>query len=172
MGLDSLPVVFGVDKAKWICAASIDLTQLAVAAYLALIGETIYAEVLVGLVVPQMVLQVAPPRDAWMPLGAARPINSIRRCVARDCTCSATRSSTTSSTKRARSRSSCSASSRPPSRAPTPGSRLARHTETCMRVSTHVLYARRARRARGATLGAALGAAAGPTAARVAPRSS
>ena len=72
MGLDSLPVVFGVDKAKWICAASIDLTQLAVAAYLALIGETIYAEVLVGLVVPQMVLQVAPPRDACMPLGARR----------------------------------------------------------------------------------------------------
>ena len=67
MGLDSLPVVFGVDKAKWICAASIDLTQLAVAAYLALIGETIYAEVLVGLVVPQMVLQVAQPRDACMP---------------------------------------------------------------------------------------------------------
>ena len=57
MGLDSLPVVFGVDKAKWICAASIDLTQLAVAAYLALIGETIYAEVLLGLIIPQMVLQ-------------------------------------------------------------------------------------------------------------------
>ena len=62
-------------------------------------------------------------------LGATRPINSIRRRVARDCTCSATRSSMTSSTKRARSRSSCSAFSRPPSRAPTPGSRLTWHVE-------------------------------------------
>jgi chlorophyll synthase len=27
----SLPVAFGINTAKWICAASIDLTQLAVA---------------------------------------------------------------------------------------------------------------------------------------------
>lgn len=57
MGLRSLPVVFGVDKAKWICAASIDVTQLGVALYLAAVGETIYAEVLLGLIIPQMILQ-------------------------------------------------------------------------------------------------------------------
>merc|ERR1712217_555532 len=34
MGMQSLPVAFGIDKAKWICVASIDATQLAVAAFL------------------------------------------------------------------------------------------------------------------------------------------
>jgi hypothetical protein len=34
--MNSLPVAFGVDKAKLICVASIDLTQLGVAAY---VGE-------------------------------------------------------------------------------------------------------------------------------------
>ena len=33
MGLMSLPVAFGVEKAKWICVGSIDATQLAVAGY-------------------------------------------------------------------------------------------------------------------------------------------
>jgi 4-hydroxybenzoate polyprenyltransferase len=28
MGLQSLPVAFGVDTAKWICVASIDITQV------------------------------------------------------------------------------------------------------------------------------------------------
>ena len=50
----SLPVAFGIDKAKWICVASIDVTQLAVAAYLYAIGETTFALVLTGLVLPQM----------------------------------------------------------------------------------------------------------------------
>lgn len=54
----SLPVAFGIDKAKWICVASIDLTQLAVALYLLAIGETLYAQILAGLVVPQMVSQI------------------------------------------------------------------------------------------------------------------
>jgi chlorophyll synthase len=31
MGLMSLPVAFGIEKAKWICVGSIDATQLAVA---------------------------------------------------------------------------------------------------------------------------------------------
>jgi chlorophyll/bacteriochlorophyll a synthase len=34
MGLQSLPVAFGVDTAKWICVSTIDVTQLGVAAYL------------------------------------------------------------------------------------------------------------------------------------------
>lgn len=57
MGLMSLPVQFGVDKAKWICAGTIDITQLGVAAYLFSIGETTYASILVGLILPQMYLQ-------------------------------------------------------------------------------------------------------------------
>ena len=55
MGMQSLPVAFGVDTAKWICAASIDVTQLAVAAYLfAGLHENIYAAVLLALVLPQV----------------------------------------------------------------------------------------------------------------------
>jgi len=57
MGLQSLPVAFGVDTAKWICAGSIDITQLGVAAYLYSIGETTYANILLGLVLPQIFLQ-------------------------------------------------------------------------------------------------------------------
>lgn len=54
----SLPVAFGIDKAKWICVASIDVTQLGVAAYLYAIGETTFALVLFGLVLPQMFSQL------------------------------------------------------------------------------------------------------------------
>jgi chlorophyll synthase len=58
MGMQSLPVAFGVDTAKWICAASIDVTQLAVAAYLfAGLHENIYAAVLLALVLPQIFFQ-------------------------------------------------------------------------------------------------------------------
>jgi len=57
LGLQSLPVQFGVDKAKWICVGTIDVTQLAVAGYLAAIGETTYAAVLFGLILPQIYLQ-------------------------------------------------------------------------------------------------------------------
>ena len=58
MGLNSLPVAFGVDTAKYICAASIDITQLGVAAYLfAGLHEPIYAAVLLGLILPQIWFQ-------------------------------------------------------------------------------------------------------------------
>jgi chlorophyll synthase len=57
MGLNSLPVAFGVDGAKYICAASVTLTQLGVAAYLYTIGETAYAAVLMGLLLPQVYFQ-------------------------------------------------------------------------------------------------------------------
>ncbi|GAQ90364.1 chlorophyll synthase [Klebsormidium nitens] len=57
MGLNSLPVAFGVDTAKWICVASIDATQLSVAAYLAATGQTTYAAVLLGLILPQIFFQ-------------------------------------------------------------------------------------------------------------------
>jgi len=58
LGMNSLPVAFGIDTAKWICVASIDVTQLGVAAYLWAIGETTYALVLFGLVLPQMFSQI------------------------------------------------------------------------------------------------------------------
>lgn len=57
LGLQSLPVAFGVDTAKWLTVGTIDLTQLAVAAYLYSIGETTYALVLLGLIAPQMFFQ-------------------------------------------------------------------------------------------------------------------
>jgi chlorophyll synthase len=57
MGLNSLPVQFGIEKAKYLCAASIDVTQLAVAAYLYAVGETTYAAILLGLILPQIYLQ-------------------------------------------------------------------------------------------------------------------
>lgn len=56
-GLMSLPVAFGVEKAKWICVGSIDATQLAVAGYLRLIGEVGYSNVLVALIFPQIFFQ-------------------------------------------------------------------------------------------------------------------
>ena len=57
MGLQSLPVAFGIDTAKWLTVATIDLTQLCVAAYLYSIGETSYAAVLLGLIAPQVFFQ-------------------------------------------------------------------------------------------------------------------
>jgi len=57
LGLESLPVAFGIDTAKWICAGSVTLTQLGVAAYLQSIGESTYAAIILGLVLPQMYFQ-------------------------------------------------------------------------------------------------------------------
>jgi len=59
MGLNSLPVAFGVDTAKYICVGSIDITQLGVAAYLAFgLHENTYAAILLALVLPQIFFQV------------------------------------------------------------------------------------------------------------------
>eukprot|EP00571_Detonula_confervacea_P016397 CAMPEP_0172303690 /NCGR_PEP_ID=MMETSP1058-20130122/5201_1 /TAXON_ID=83371 /ORGANISM="Detonula confervacea, Strain CCMP 353" /LENGTH=409 /DNA_ID=CAMNT_0013014621 /DNA_START=24 /DNA_END=1253 /DNA_ORIENTATION=- len=58
MGLNSLPVAFGMDGAKYICAGSVTLTQLGVAAYLQTIGESTYAAILLGLLLPQIYFQV------------------------------------------------------------------------------------------------------------------
>ncbi|KAL3680904.1 hypothetical protein R1sor_023860 [Riccia sorocarpa] len=57
MGLQSLPVAFGVDTAKWICAGTIDFTQLGVAAYLFAQGKTTYGLILLALIAPQIVFQ-------------------------------------------------------------------------------------------------------------------
>uniref|UniRef100_A0A7S2R4N2 Chlorophyll synthase n=1 Tax=Rhizochromulina marina TaxID=1034831 RepID=A0A7S2R4N2_9STRA len=58
LGMNSLPVAFGVDTAKYICVGTIDVTQLGVAAYLFSIGETTYASILLGLILPQMFFQL------------------------------------------------------------------------------------------------------------------
>jgi chlorophyll synthase len=48
-----------VDTAKYICVSTIDVTQLGVAAYLALgLHQNIYALVLLGLTLPQMFFQL------------------------------------------------------------------------------------------------------------------
>ena len=39
LGLQSLPVAFGIEKAKWLTVATIDITQVAVAGYLYYIGH-------------------------------------------------------------------------------------------------------------------------------------
>jgi chlorophyll/bacteriochlorophyll a synthase len=57
MGLNSLPVAFGVDGAKYICAGAVTLTQLGVAAYLYGIGEPYYALALLALILPQVYFQ-------------------------------------------------------------------------------------------------------------------
>jgi len=58
LGLQSLPVAFGVDTAKYLTVGLIDATQLAVAAYLFSIGETTYACVLLALIAPQVFFQL------------------------------------------------------------------------------------------------------------------
>merc|ERR1712127_677079 len=57
MGLESLPVAFGVDGAKWICAGSLTATQLGIAGYLYSIGESTYAAILLALILPQVYFQ-------------------------------------------------------------------------------------------------------------------
>lgn len=59
MGLQSLPVAFGVDTAKWICVTSIDVTQLGIAAYLAFgLDEPIYGAIVLALTLPQIYAQI------------------------------------------------------------------------------------------------------------------
>ena len=57
-GLQSLPVAFGIETAKWICCVSIDATQLGIAAYLAFgLHEPVYGAVLLALIAPQVFAQ-------------------------------------------------------------------------------------------------------------------
>ena len=56
-GLKSLPVMFGVNTAAWICVLMIDLFQGAIAGYLVYIHENLYASILVLLIIPQIVFQ-------------------------------------------------------------------------------------------------------------------
>ncbi|PPS40932.1 chlorophyll synthase ChlG [Chroococcidiopsis sp. TS-821] len=57
LGLKSLPVMFGVNTAAWICVAMIDLFQAGIAAYLISIGENLYGAILLLLLIPQITFQ-------------------------------------------------------------------------------------------------------------------
>jgi chlorophyll/bacteriochlorophyll a synthase len=57
-GMQSLPVMFGIDKAKWITVGTIDIFQLLVAFVLFGAGEKAYAAAIVALVAPQIYLQL------------------------------------------------------------------------------------------------------------------
>ncbi|KAH9673049.1 chlorophyll synthase [Citrus sinensis] len=59
MGLQSLPVAFGPETAKWICVGAIDITQISVAGYLLGAGKPYYALALLALIVPQIVFQAS-----------------------------------------------------------------------------------------------------------------
>jgi chlorophyll synthase len=57
LGLKSLPVMFGVSAAAWICVLMIDIFQAGVAAYLIGIQQNLYAVILVLLIIPQITFQ-------------------------------------------------------------------------------------------------------------------
>ena len=57
LGLQSLPVVFGVTKAAWICVLMIDVFQSGVAAYLMSVHQNLYATLLILLIIPQITFQ-------------------------------------------------------------------------------------------------------------------
>ena len=57
LGLKSLPVMFGVTTAAWICVIMIDTFQAGIAGYLIFIHENLYAAILFLLVIPQIVFQ-------------------------------------------------------------------------------------------------------------------
>lgn len=56
-GLKSIPVMYGFNTAKYIVMLSQDLPQVAVAAYLYSIGESMHAYILLLLLVPQIYFQ-------------------------------------------------------------------------------------------------------------------
>ena len=61
LGLQSLPVAFGIERASWISVAMIDGFQLAMVAVLIAIGQRFAAVLLVLLIIPQITFQ-----DIWL----------------------------------------------------------------------------------------------------------
>ena len=57
LGLKSLPVMFGVGTAAWICVLMIDIFQAGMAAYLIAIHKNIYAILLILMIIPQITFQ-------------------------------------------------------------------------------------------------------------------
>ena len=57
MSLPTLPVMFGIQSAAWICVLMIDLFQAGIAGYLISIQQNLYAAILLLLVIPQITFQ-------------------------------------------------------------------------------------------------------------------
>ncbi|MEM6591695.1 MAG: chlorophyll synthase ChlG [Cyanobacteria bacterium P01_C01_bin.73] len=57
LGLQSLPVMFGITTAAWICVLMIDVFQGGIAAYLMGIHQNLYAVLLILLIIPQITFQ-------------------------------------------------------------------------------------------------------------------
>lgn len=57
LGLKSLPVMFGITTAAWICVFMIDVFQGGIAAYLMAIHQNLYAVLLILLIIPQITFQ-------------------------------------------------------------------------------------------------------------------
>ncbi|PSF39297.1 chlorophyll synthase ChlG [Aphanothece hegewaldii CCALA 016] len=57
LGLKSLPVMFGITTAAWICVIMIDLFQAGIAGYLISIDQRLYATILLLLIIPQITFQ-------------------------------------------------------------------------------------------------------------------
>ncbi|MGI0493036.1 chlorophyll synthase ChlG [Alkalinema pantanalense CENA528] len=57
LGLKSLPVMFGITTAAWICVLMIDIFQIGVAGYLMSIHQNLYATILLLFVIPQITFQ-------------------------------------------------------------------------------------------------------------------
>lgn len=57
LGLKSLPVMFGVTTAAWICVIMIDVFQIAMGGYLIYLGLNLYGTILLLLVIPQITFQ-------------------------------------------------------------------------------------------------------------------
>ncbi len=61
LGLQSLPVVFGIKNASWISAGMIDIFQLAMVVVLISIGQHFASVILILLIIPQITFQ-----DIWL----------------------------------------------------------------------------------------------------------
>jgi len=57
LGLKSLPVMFGITTAAWICVIMIDVFQAGMGLYLVSIHKNLYAAILFLLIIPQITFQ-------------------------------------------------------------------------------------------------------------------
>ncbi|MFN9176607.1 MAG: chlorophyll synthase ChlG [Synechocystis sp.] len=57
LGLKSLPVMFGIGAAAWICVIMIDVFQAGIAGYLIYVHQQLYATIVLLLLIPQMTFQ-------------------------------------------------------------------------------------------------------------------
>lgn len=57
LGLKSIPVMFGIKTAAWVCVIMIDVFQAGIAGYLISIDQQLYATILLLLIIPQITFQ-------------------------------------------------------------------------------------------------------------------